>query len=328
VNIPSEKVFYPLLLVASLGLASCDGLVKKNGVTSLEKAYQQTIHAVVDANSQSFENILSNKKVMVHLSSTEYAQAFMQNNRFLSDGSGYLFLNDTNGRILAHGANAELNGVNLYNNQDINGVYFVQEIIKQAKSELDQFVEYIFYNPSKGKNESKKTYAHTLSDPTMEQLLILGSGYYLENDSTISHENQDDLRMASLVNVFSTGAAQVLSNNAMNNKATQIAYLKDLVEHVRFYDDDSGYLFVLNTKGIVIGHGANDSLLGTSLYDARDKTGTFYVQDMIDLVMSKAGNGFVSYRYLNPVSDEVEDKVSYVRHIEGTDYFIGTGIYR
>lgn len=324
----SIKVFNSLLFVSSLGLVACDGLVKKDSASTLEGAYQETIHAVVEASSQSFENIFSDEKIMANMSTTEYAQAFLQNNRFLNDGSGYLFLNDVKGNVLVHGANENFNGLNLYDNQDVNGVYYVREIIKQAKADVDKFVEYVFYNPSTAKNEIKKTYAHTLSDPNMEETLILGSGYYLESDSKISYENLIDLKMVSLVDVFSKGAAQVLSSKVMNSKSSQENYLENLVDDVDFYEDESGYLFILNTKGMVIGHGANDSLVQTSLFNAKDTSGTLYVQDMIALVSSKVGGGFVSYRYLNPASEEIEDKVSYVRKIEGTDYFVGTGVYR
>jgi len=60
-----------------------------------------------------------------------------------------------------------------------------------------------------------------------------------------------------------------------------------------------------------------------------DAEGTLLNQDLLDMSRSEAGEGWVRYLWLNPASDEVEAKHSYVTGatLNGEHIFIGAGLY-
>lgn len=92
-------------------------------------------------------------------------------------GSIYIFVANAQGVIRFHGANRSLEGRNLYNNRDRNGVYYVRELIAAAEAG-GGFVRYLFDNPEiPGEDESPKVSYAELLNLSGERLLI-GSGYY------------------------------------------------------------------------------------------------------------------------------------------------------
>ena len=98
------------------------------------------------------------------------------------------------------------------------------------------------------------------------------------------------------------------------------------VEKVKYFDDSSGYMFVVNLNGVVAAHGADKSLEGTYVYDLKDSKGNYFIRDMIDIALNP-GSGYVEYYWANPVSGEDEKKLVYVENIYGMDYFVGAGVY-
>ena len=94
-------------------------------------------------------------------------------------GPIYIFAANTQGVIRFHAASRSLEGRNLYNDKDKNGVYYVRELIAAAEAGGD-FVEYLFDNPDvQGDEEEgspKVSYVMLLDLPG--EKLIIGSGYY------------------------------------------------------------------------------------------------------------------------------------------------------
>lgn len=86
-----------------------------------------------------------------------------------------------------------------------------------------------------------------------------------------------------------------------------------------FVDRDL-YVAVLDASGNVLAHGANEKLVGKSLAQLKDADGKPFVQDIMAHV---AGNkaGWVDYRWVNPVSKEIEAKSSYIE-VQGAHGFM------
>lgn len=93
----------------------------------------------------------------------------------------------------------------------------------------------------------------------------------------------------------------------------------------QFVDRDL-YLFVFDMNGKTMAHGANKKLLGKSLIDLADADGKKFIKEFID-VANKKGNGWVDYKWPNPVTKAIESKSSYVEKM-GDNTFIGVGIYK
>ena len=100
-------------------------------------------------------------------------------------GSIYVFVLLPDGTLLFHGANPDLDGQNIYESEDSNGVKYTQELLAAA-AEGGGYVEYLFDNPAiEGDEESgspKVSYVVPFS--AFGQDAVVGSGFYPESPGT------------------------------------------------------------------------------------------------------------------------------------------------
>lgn len=86
------------------------------------------------------------------------------------------------------------------------------------------------------------------------------------------------------------------------------------------------YIFMFDNNGMCIAHGYNPKLVGKDLSELKDANGVLFIQEFAKKV--KAGGGWVDYQWTNPITKKVQDKSSYVKGLDGTDYYVGCGIYK
>lgn len=100
-------------------------------------------------------------------------------------GSIYLFVFTTDGTFLLHGDNPDLEGQNMIDLEDANGVKILQELIAVA-AEGGGYVEYLWPDPAvEGDEETgspKVSYGIPYS--ALGQDFVLGSGFYPGSAST------------------------------------------------------------------------------------------------------------------------------------------------
>lgn len=126
--------------------------------------------------------------------------------------------------------------------------------------------------------------------------------------------------------------AQSLSKfyNENKNKMSEEELLKEMrkiSEAVQF--GETGYFYMYDYKGKVVGHGANQSLVGKNLLNLTrkraDGTDQYVIKDLVEA--AKEGGDYVVSLWEHPKTGELEKKFFYVSPIEGTDYWIGSGDY-
>lgn len=119
---------------------------------------------------------------------------------------------------------------------------------------------------------------------------------------------------------------------AMVEKA--IAHIKKAGKEKAFADfnnksgpftDRDLYVVVYDMKGKVLSHGANDKMIGRDVIDLRDSDGKYFVKERVEM-MSKAPKGWQDYKFMNPVSKQIEPKQMYLQRHE--DMIVGCGIYK
>ena len=100
-------------------------------------------------------------------------------------GAIYVFVLLPDGTLLFHGGNPDLEGENIYDAEDANGVKYTQDLLAAA-AEGGGFVEYLFDNPAiEGDEESgspKVSYVVPFS--AFGQDVTVGSGFYPEPAGT------------------------------------------------------------------------------------------------------------------------------------------------
>ena len=121
---------------------------------------------------------------------------------------------------------------------------------------------------------------------------------------------------------------------AMVEKA--IAHIKKVGRQKAFDDfnnpkggftDRDLYVVVYDMTGKVLSHGANAKMIGKDVIELRDNDGKYFVKERVEM-MSKGPNakGWQDYKFLNPVSKQIEPKSMFIHRFE--DMIVGCGIYK
>jgi len=87
------------------------------------------------------------------------------------------------------------------------------------------------------------------------------------------------------------------------------------------------YVFAIDWNGVIVAHGANHKLINKPTMNLKDSEGKLFMREMVQVAQTK-GNGWVDYKWTNPVSKKIEPKSSYVQRVAGKDLLIGCGIYK
>ncbi len=85
----------------------------------------------------------------------------------------YVFVNDLDGLVFAHGADPSLVGQNLWDTTDINGFHFVRAMVAIDPT---GWVDYVWPDPLTGEQTPKTSYIIRIGD------YVLGVGAYLIDD--------------------------------------------------------------------------------------------------------------------------------------------------
>ena len=94
---------------------------------------------------------------------------------------------------------------------------------------------------------------------------------------------------------------------------------------VKEYHDRDLYPFIYDMKGVNVAHGARPALIGKKLIDLKDQDGKYLIREMLKIAEGP-GNGWVDYKWPNPITNKIEDKSSYIEKMG--NYFVGVGIYK
>lgn len=92
----------------------------------------------------------------------------------------------------------------------------------------------------------------------------------------------------------------------------------------QFVDRDM-YVYILDTKGIMMAHGANEKLIGKDLTNLKDADGKLFAQELIGLAKAKK-SGWVDYKWPHPVTKQIESKTTYLEPHDG--YGFAVGVYK
>jgi len=89
----------------------------------------------------------------------------------------------------------------------------------------------------------------------------------------------------------------------------------------KFVDRDL-YIWVTTFKGHILSHGANEKLIGKDLYDLKDTDGKQFIKEIIDKA-KVSNNGWVDYKWTNPLSKKVEPKSIYFEKFNNLVFICG-----
>ncbi len=91
----------------------------------------------------------------------------------------------------------------------------------------------------------------------------------------------------------------------------------------KFVDRDL-YVVVYDMNAKCLAHGQKANMVGKELIDFKDTDGKEFYKERIEL-MKKQATAWQDYKFMNPVSKEIEPKSMYLERIG--DLIVGCGVY-
>ncbi|HYA14612.1 MAG TPA: cache domain-containing protein [Syntrophales bacterium] len=112
---------------------------------------------------------------------------------------------------------------------------------------------------------------------------------------------------------------------AFYKKVGQTIALAEFSNSKGSFVKDDKYVFVLNLKGTMLAHGANEKYVGQNWMDVQDPTGKKFIQEIIKSALSR-GSGWVEYEWHSPVTKDYLLKHVYFEKVD--DLIICSGVYK
>ena len=172
-----ETIVKRLTTALMLALATLLPAIAQDAeVTAGDVVDRETLKAFVLAAKAYADNATSLAEYLAVLQEFRTEGAWKQ-------GSIYLFVSTTDGLMLLHGANPDLEGQNLYELEDANGVKIVQELIAAA-ADGGGYVEYLWPDPQIEGDTGSPKVSYAIPYSALGQDFVLGAGFYPGSAST------------------------------------------------------------------------------------------------------------------------------------------------
>lgn len=253
----------------------------------------------------------------------QFCQAFIQPVRFLDDGSGYFFVETYDAWMVAHATNPGIIGTNRMNVQDVNGKYYVKEMVNTINYTGFGLIEYYFNNPSTNLTERKLGFVKSI--PSAQ--FFIGSGFYGDPPAVYYKPADANLKIAQEATISMAEGISGVFSGYYTDTLDRVDFARRMIDHVRFFDNQSGYFFIYDFDCHNVAHGTQKNLQGQDLYNYQDSQGNYVIRDLLAISKNFPEGGTYEYWWNNPVSGQEEPKLAFVIKIPGIDYFIGSGIY-
>ena len=252
-----------------------------------------------------------------------------RNDEAWKQGSIYLFIYNTDGVFIFHGDDPSLEGQNLIDLEDANGVKIVQEGIAAAAAG-GGFVEYLWPDPAVAGDEETGSpkVGYALSYSALDRDFVIGSGFYpgsvdVEAPGEPPETPQDPVITASQVvdgetlRAFVEGAKSRIEEIDESGELLS-PFLSSLREEGDWKHGNTS-LILMSEEGIVLLHAGDEHAGDKNLYTLEDDRGNTVVQDLI--AASDTG-GHVEYFWDDPAQEGDEDtvKIAYATQFSGRTY--------
>ncbi|MCY4526219.1 MAG: cache domain-containing protein [Anaerolineaceae bacterium] len=245
---------------------------------------------------------------------------FSSDERWIS-GPTYLFLYDLEKGFAAFSAGQpQLVGtVRDASSYPEGRVAVVPEMQRILASQDDGYVYYTFPNPATEEEGRKTTY--------VRRVLLDGHAYLLAAGLYVPSLECSALPMAHDINTREELQLYVRCGVELFEERGELAF--DLFRHHPQWVGGSSYLFVSGSDCRNIFYPLDYLYDESQTCALEDSAGNLVNQDILDMATSEAGEGWVDYVWLNPASDSLETKSSYIigSTLDGEQVSVGAGLY-
>ncbi|MEA3513746.1 MAG: cache domain-containing protein, partial [Campylobacterota bacterium] len=155
-----------------------------------EQSKPENLHEVLKQRGEMFKKNLThfyntNKDKMTKSQMKDAIKNYTKIYRHDSLNTAYFWINDWDGGMVMHPISTHLNGENLLNFQDPNGVYLFKDFVEVAKKDGAGIVKYQWNNPNTNNTEDKISYVFNFEPFNW----VFGTGeYYIELQKKFQNE--------------------------------------------------------------------------------------------------------------------------------------------
>jgi signal transduction histidine kinase len=227
-------------------------------------------------------------------------------------GDLYVFAYDFLGNALSLPFQPKSVGTNRLEARDANGIAFTKDNLELARNGSGQ-TYYLYPNPRENmREEFKLSYTTSVDDSWWLAAGIFSSDSTAWNLSAMKPDSREELKAF---------VEQAYSHALVTGKDKALA---------EFMDPSSSwvrgevYIFAQDFNGTALCLPYMPKEVGTNRMDIQNDQGVYINREMRAIAMN--GSGFYEYRWINPISNQSEPKVSFVSKIDDT-WWLGAGIY-
>lgn len=234
-------------------------------------------------------------------------------------GPTYVFIHELGTLTMAAHRNPELVGLDRTDRVDPDGVLITQEIRRVVQRYGDGYVYYTNVNPSTGELQRKASYVKGFK--LGGRWYSIGSGLYQRSAACKAAPSASTIHSRDDIVAFVACVRDLIAERG------ELAFPL-LTGHPQFRSPGY-YAFVFNQQCRDVLYPL-DYHAGDFSCDLEDVEGTKIVQELLKAGLETENQqGWVSYRWLNPATDRVEMKESFVMKVSlnGEDMVVGAGIY-
>ncbi len=251
-----------------------------------------------------------------------FCQTFVDAARFYNDESGYFFIETLDDAWVVAHINHDIIGTSRIDVVDEYGNYFIRDMVETVAYSGFGYVEYYRKNPATGNIDRKLSFVTSI--PSAQW--FIGTGFYGDPvEYYYSYYDANRIVLTQATKTMAKGIGGIIENIYPDTDES-INFCRSFIDHIRFFDNSSGYFFINDLDGICIAHATHPEFEGQDQIDLQDTHGSYIIRDMIDIINNN-GSGYYSYYWNNPATGEDELKTTFVIGIPGTNYFTGAGFY-
>ena len=319
-----QKVIIPFAICLVLA-QSCKDKVQAPVVGTTTQAYSATDlnKAIVHHNCVSFATGFRNviNDTSLSYDAKLFYKSFTYAAKFFDDNSGYVSIENVNGLTISDPMKISREGQSQLNEKDADSLKITPKLLDIVNYSGGGFYKYSSINPATNAKENYFAYVNSIVGLNA----YTRSGFYENNAANLYSQNDiNELVVKNGVTSMAKAFGKLKSDFALDS-AKYIKTLRSFLQNIRFFDNQSGYYYILDMNGINIVQPPDPYVQGMNRYDLKDSRGTYLVRGLIDV--AKTGGGFYSYYYINYQTNKEQMKKAYISPIPGTNFFLGAGVY-
>lgn len=152
-----------------------------------------------------------------------------------------------------------------------------------------------------------------------------GGGYMWDTFTRPNYDPQQQFKQLAYFKNFGRynwyiGSAEYLDTSVKETEKTTLEIIDNSAVGA------SEYFFVLDQAGNFVSAGKNYDLIGKNVLQLQDTDGKFLIKEIIKNALSKEPS-WVSYKWKNPASNQIEQKYTYAKKVPNSNWIIGSGFY-